>query len=127
MFRALSCQSSGALSNCSRSLRLPCECGGGRVSSRPPPHSHGNRRLRLQFERAPDDWHDSARNMLSGGYVTKQLMLRLIFASGLGVLFEYLRMHGTTNPKKSTYFLNCCFSVRIAKYNSFYSNKCTLY
>jgi hypothetical protein len=47
-------------------------CGGGRVSTRPPPHSHGNRRLRLQFERAPDDGHDGARNMLSGIYVTKQ-------------------------------------------------------
>jgi hypothetical protein len=32
----------------------------------------GNRRLRLQFERAPDDGYDSARNMLSGVYVTKQ-------------------------------------------------------
>jgi hypothetical protein len=63
MFRALSCPSSGALSNCSRSLRLPCECGVGHVSNRdrfvtnqprletrPPPHSHGNRRLRLQLK-----------------------------------------------------------------------------
>jgi hypothetical protein len=30
------------------------------------------RRLRLQFERAPDDGHNGARNMLSGVYVTKQ-------------------------------------------------------
>jgi hypothetical protein len=28
--------------------------------------------LRLQFERTPDDEHDSARNMLSSVYVTKQ-------------------------------------------------------
>jgi hypothetical protein len=41
------------------------------LETRPPPHSHGKRRLRLQFERAPDDEHDSARNMLSGVYVTK--------------------------------------------------------
>jgi hypothetical protein len=34
--------------------------------------AHGNRRLRLQFERAPDDGHDSARNMLTDVYVTKQ-------------------------------------------------------
>jgi hypothetical protein len=58
-------------------LRLPCECGGGRVSNhgrletRPPPHSYGNRRLPLQFEISPDDGHISARNMLSGVYVTK--------------------------------------------------------
>jgi hypothetical protein len=32
--------------------------------------------------RAPDDGHDGAQNMLSGVYVTKQLMLRLIGASG---------------------------------------------
>jgi hypothetical protein len=32
----------------------------------------GTGRLRLQFERAPDDGHDGARNMLSGIYVTKQ-------------------------------------------------------
>jgi hypothetical protein len=31
-----------------------------------------NRRLRLQFERAHDDGHNGGRNMLSGGYVTKQ-------------------------------------------------------
>jgi hypothetical protein len=36
------------------------------------PHSYGNRRLRLQFVRAPDDGHDGARNMLSGVDVTKQ-------------------------------------------------------
>jgi hypothetical protein len=43
-----------------------------RLETRPPPHSHGNRRLRLQFERAPDYGHDGARNMLSGVCVTKQ-------------------------------------------------------
>jgi hypothetical protein len=43
-----------------------------RLETRLPPHSHGNRRLRLQFERAPDDGHDGARNMLSDVYVTKQ-------------------------------------------------------
>jgi hypothetical protein len=43
-----------------------------RLETRPPPHSHGNRRLRLQFEKAPDDGRDSVRNMLSGVYVTKQ-------------------------------------------------------
>jgi hypothetical protein len=35
-------------------------------------HSYGNRRLRLQFERAPDDGHNNARNMLSSVYSTKQ-------------------------------------------------------
>jgi hypothetical protein len=34
MFRALLCPSSGALSNCSSSLRFPCERRGRRVSSR---------------------------------------------------------------------------------------------
>jgi hypothetical protein len=95
MFRALLCPSSRAPSNCLCSHWLPYECRNGRGSScgrfttnpkiytilltnrprlepRPPPHSHGNRRLRLQFERIPDDGHDGARNMLSGVYVTKQ-------------------------------------------------------
>jgi hypothetical protein len=45
------------------------EGGGGRVSSRgrletqPPLHSHGNQRLRLQFERAPDDGHYVERRL----------------------------------------------------------------
>jgi hypothetical protein len=39
----------------------------------------GNRRLRLQFERAPDDGHNSARNMLSSVYATKQSILQLIY------------------------------------------------
>jgi hypothetical protein len=38
--------------------------------------------LRLQFERAPDDGHSDARNMLSSVYVNKQYILRLIVASG---------------------------------------------
>jgi hypothetical protein len=38
----------------------------------PPRHLDGNRRLRLQFERAPDDGHSGARNMLSSAYATKQ-------------------------------------------------------
>jgi hypothetical protein len=59
-------------------LRRQCEhtlsplTNGSRLETRPPPYSHGNRRLQLQFERAPDDGHDGARNMLSGVYVTKQ-------------------------------------------------------
>jgi hypothetical protein len=36
----------------------------------------------VQFETAPDDGHDGARNMLSGVYVTKQYMFRLVGASG---------------------------------------------
>jgi hypothetical protein len=36
----------------------------------------------VQFERAPDDGHNDARNMLSSIYATKQLILRLIVASG---------------------------------------------
>jgi hypothetical protein len=38
--------------------------------------------LRMQFERAPDDGHNNARNMLSSVYATKQLILQLIVASG---------------------------------------------
>jgi hypothetical protein len=72
MFRALSCPSSGALSNCSRSLRLPCECGGGRVSSRGRFVTEETVCVGGALERAPDDGHDSARNMLSDVYVTEQ-------------------------------------------------------
>jgi hypothetical protein len=32
----------------------------------------GHQRLRLQFERAPDDGHNNARNMLNSVYATKQ-------------------------------------------------------
>jgi hypothetical protein len=35
-------------------------------------HSHGNQRLQRQFEVASDDGHNSARNMLSSVYATKQ-------------------------------------------------------
>jgi hypothetical protein len=35
-------------------------------------YEDNNRKLRLQFEWAPDDGHDGAQNMLSGVYVTKQ-------------------------------------------------------
>jgi hypothetical protein len=42
-----------------------------RLETRPPPHSYGNWRLWQQFERAPDDGHNNARNMLSGICVTK--------------------------------------------------------
>jgi hypothetical protein len=37
--------------------------------------SYGNQRLQRQLEGAPDDGHNSARNMLSGVYVTKQVVL----------------------------------------------------
>jgi hypothetical protein len=53
-----------------------------RLETHPPRHLDGNRRLRLQFERAPDDEHDDARNMLSSVFATKQYTLRLIGASG---------------------------------------------
>jgi hypothetical protein len=52
------------------------------VETHPPWHLYGNRRLQLQFERAPDDGHDVARNMLSSIYATKQSILQLIVASG---------------------------------------------
>jgi hypothetical protein len=78
-----------------------------RLETRPTPHSYGNQRLQLQFERAPDDGQDNARNTLSSVYATKQYILRLIFASGwvfylninsvqllIRVLFRYLdRLH----------------------------------
>jgi hypothetical protein len=85
MFRASLRPSSGVLSNCSRSLQFTCKCRGGCVSAvvgllvppttaetHPPRHLHGNRKLRLQFERAPDDGRNYARNMLSSVYATKQ-------------------------------------------------------
>jgi hypothetical protein len=37
----------------------------------PPRHLYGNRRLRIQFERAPDDGHNDARNMLNNVYAIK--------------------------------------------------------
>jgi hypothetical protein len=37
----------------------------------PSQHSYGNQRLQRQFERAPDDGHNNARNMLSSVYMTK--------------------------------------------------------
>jgi hypothetical protein len=43
----------------------------GRLETRHPSHSYGNRRLRLQFVRAPDDGHNDARNMLSDVCMTK--------------------------------------------------------
>jgi hypothetical protein len=82
MFRALLCPSSGAISNYSRSLRFPYKCRGGCVSSRgrlvkPPPRLlYGNRMLPLQFEIAPDDGHNNARNMLSS-YMIRRYVSRL--------------------------------------------------
>jgi hypothetical protein len=52
------------------------------LETHPPRHLYGNRRLRLQSERAPDDGHNNARNMSSNVYATKQYILRLIVASG---------------------------------------------
>jgi hypothetical protein len=109
MFRALSCPSSGAVSNCSRSLRLLCKCGGGcvsirpRLETRPPPHSHGSRRLRLQFETAPDDGHDSARNMLSDVYVTKQKMLRF-FVKTVWIFYLNIVCKTLTSCQSNIYF-----------------------
>jgi hypothetical protein len=40
--------------------------------ARPTRQSYGNRWLQKQLEGAPDDRHNSARNMLSCVYVTKQ-------------------------------------------------------
>jgi hypothetical protein len=83
MFRALLCPSSGAPSNCFCSHWLPYDCRVGRTSScgrftsyilvnrpqleaRPTRQSYGNQWLQGQLEVAPDDGHNSARNMLSG-------------------------------------------------------------
>jgi hypothetical protein len=68
------------------------------LETRPLPHSHSNRRLRQQFERAPDDGHNSNRNMLSDVYVTKQEMLRLIVASGLMFYLKTSIYIGTNHP-----------------------------
>jgi hypothetical protein len=38
----------------------------------PTRQSYGNQRLQRQFEGAPDDGHNIARNMLSGVYASKQ-------------------------------------------------------
>jgi hypothetical protein len=40
--------------------------------TRPTRKSHGNQRLKRQLDGAPDDGHNSVRNMLSGVYATKQ-------------------------------------------------------
>jgi hypothetical protein len=42
------------------------------LEARPTRQSHGNQRLQRQLEGAPDDGHNSAGNMLSGVYATKQ-------------------------------------------------------
>jgi hypothetical protein len=42
------------------------------LETRPHRQSHGNQRLQRQLEGAPDHGHNSARNMLSGVYATKQ-------------------------------------------------------
>jgi hypothetical protein len=59
MFRALLCPSSGAPSNCLCSHWLPYD-----VLARPTRQSYGNHWLQRQLEGAPDDGHNSARNML---------------------------------------------------------------
>jgi hypothetical protein len=41
------------------------------LEARPTWQSYGNQRLQRQLEGAPDDGHNSARNMLSGVYATK--------------------------------------------------------
>jgi hypothetical protein len=43
-----------------------------RLETHPPRHLDGNRRLRTQFERAPVDGDNGARNMLSSVYATRQ-------------------------------------------------------
>jgi hypothetical protein len=42
------------------------------LEARPTWQSYGNQRLQRQLEGAPDNGHNSARNMLSGVYATKQ-------------------------------------------------------
>jgi hypothetical protein len=51
----------------------------------------------MQFERAHDDGHDGARNMMSGIYVTKQQMLQLIVASDCMV---YLKINDISRDLK---------------------------
>jgi hypothetical protein len=42
------------------------------LETRPTRQSYGKQRLQMQLEEAPDDGHNSARNMLNGIYATKQ-------------------------------------------------------
>jgi hypothetical protein len=42
------------------------------LETRPTRQSYGNQWLQRQLEGAPDDGHNSAQNMLSGVYATKQ-------------------------------------------------------
>jgi len=49
--------------------------------------------------RAPDDGHCNARNMLNSVCTTKQQNFTIDCWIKFGVLFEWLKMHGTTNPK----------------------------
>jgi hypothetical protein len=42
------------------------------LEARPTRQPYDNQRLQRQLEGAPDDGHNSARNMLSGVYATKQ-------------------------------------------------------
>jgi hypothetical protein len=42
------------------------------LETRPTWQSYGNQRLQRQLEGAPDDGNNSARNILSGVYATKQ-------------------------------------------------------
>jgi len=117
MFRALLCPSLGARQNCRCSLWFPYECGGGSVLSRgrlrtlPPPHSYGNQRLQGQFD-----------GLLMMGIVMPETcwavsvrqgnkILQLIVASSWVFLFEWLKMHETTNPKM---FISILYMFRAA-------------
>jgi hypothetical protein len=106
MFRAPLCPSSGALSNCSHSLRFPSKCRGGCVSSWK--HIHlgiytetGNcdcslKELLMMGIMVPETCWAASMRLNSKFY---DWLLHL-----LGVLFEYLKMHGTTNSKFPIFF-----------------------
>jgi hypothetical protein len=69
--------------------------------------------------RAPDDGHNNARNILSSVYATKQLFFTIYCCMWLGVLFEWLKMHGTTNPDYicDSISLNCSQNEKSFKQN----------
>jgi hypothetical protein len=115
MFRALLCPSSGAPYNCLRSLWLPYDCRVGRVSScfkRVQPGNHtvtrcckGSWRGLLMMGTTVPETCWAVSTQQSNKY---KIDLHLVgcfiewmnwVCTWLCVLFEYLKMHGTTNHK----------------------------
>jgi hypothetical protein len=68
MFRTLLCLSSGTFHHCTCSLWIPCgvvlvDINRAGLEDATNTTPHGNQRLHVQWWKAPDDGHNSVRNM----------------------------------------------------------------